>query len=350
MSGGRAGAGESRPSVWHTRCDTTDPDHALAVCRDLSPRLYLAPAGPPADFAIGFEAVRLGPVTISTLTVGGAVRLQTAGLEVAYHVYLPLTGSLELDHRTESVIADPTRAAVQRATGAGIVHLPPGVRVLTVGLDRHALEHRLEELLGRPAPSPIPLAAALDVASGAGLSWARTVRLLAGVGPDSLLWRPPMVEVMRLATLTGLLLAVEHPHRGQLHREHAPTRPRTVKRAIDAMRSDPAHPFTTFDLAAIAGVSRRALQEGFRQHLGVSPMTYLRHVRLECARDHLRHSPGMTVAEIARRCGFTNLGRFAAAYRSRFGVSPSQTRRDSSQRRPGRSGERGRDSDADLKR
>jgi transcriptional regulator GlxA family with amidase domain len=138
-----------------------------------------------------------------------------------------------------------------------------------------------------------------------------------------------MVEVLRSAVLTGLLLAVEHPHRDQLLRTHAPTRPRTVKRAIDAMRADPAHPFTTFDLATIAGVGRRALQEGFRQYVGVSPMAYLRQLRLECAREHLRRrSPGVTVAEVARRCGFTNLGRFAAAYRVRYGVSPSQTLRD----------------------
>jgi AraC-like DNA-binding protein len=275
---------------------------------------------------VSFEAVRLGPITIGVLAVGGGVRMETAGLEVAYHVYLPLAGSVHLKHRTVSATADPTRAAVQRPAGAGVVRISPDARLLIVAVDRHALETHLEHLLGRPAPSPIRLAASLDVARGAGLTWARTVRLLAGDGPDSLLWRMPMVEVMRAAVLTGLLLAVEHPNRDQLHRHHAPTRPRTVKRVIDAMQANPSHPYTTVDLAAIAGVGRRALQKGFRQHVGVSPMTYLLRLRLECAREHLRHrSPGMTIAEVARRCGFTHPGRFAAAYRVRYGVSPSHT-------------------------
>jgi AraC-like DNA-binding protein len=329
MSGGRVGTGEPGLSPRQTRCDTTDPDRARAVCRALSPRLTLFPSGSPADFSVSFEAVRLDPITIGVLAVDGGIRLETDGLEVGYHVYLPLTGSVEFDLPTGSVTADPTRAAVQRPTGAGTVHVPPGGRLLIVGLERSALEHHHEQLSGRPAPSPIRLAASLDVAEGAGLTWARTVRLLAGESPESLLWRPPMVEVMRSAVLTGLLLAVEHPYRHHLQRTHAPTRPRTVKRAIDAMRADPAHPFTTFDLATIAGVGRRALQEGFRQHVGVSPMTYLRRLRLECARECLRQRPrGMTVAEVARRCGFTNPGRFAAAYRVRYGVSPSSTPRD----------------------
>jgi AraC-like DNA-binding protein len=331
MSSGPVRVGQLDPLPRHSRCDTTDPDHAGAVCRDLAPRLSLSPSGSPDDFSVSFQGVRFGPITIGVLAVRGAIRLETEALQAGYHVYLPLVGSVALDHRDEPVTADVTHAAVQRPTGPGVVHVPPGARMLIVGVDRHALENHLEHLLDRPAPSPIPLAATLDVATGAGLTWARTVRLLAGERPGSLLWRPPMVEVMGQAVLTGLLLAVEHPRRDQLHHTHAPTRPRTVKRAIDAMRADPSHPFTTFDLAAIAGVSRRALQEGFRQHVGVSPMTYLRRLRLECAREHLRQrTPGVTVAEVARRCGFTNPGRFAAAYRVRYGVSPSHTLRDGS--------------------
>jgi AraC-like DNA-binding protein len=338
MSGGREHAAGPGLSPRPTRCETTDPDRARAVCRELSPRLTVSPVGSPADFFVSLEAVRLDPITIGALAVGGAIRLETDGLEVGYHVYLPLVGSVQLDQRTGSagsagrmgsVTADSSHAAVQRPTGTGVVNVPPGGRLLIVGLERSALENHLEQLLGQPGPSPILLAADLHVASGAGLTWARTVRLLAGERPGRLLWRPPMIEVMRTAVLTGLLLAVEHPHRHQLHRDHPPSRPRTVKRAIDAMLADPAHPFTTVDLATIAGVGRRALQEGFRRHVGVSPMTFLRRLRLECARDHLRrHSPGVTVAEIARRCGFSNPGRFAAAYRVRFGVSPSQTLRN----------------------
>jgi hypothetical protein len=50
-------------------------------------------------------------------------------------------------------------------------------------------------------------------------------------------------------------------------------------------------------------------------------MRYLRQVRLDRARDDLAQAHG-TVADIAYYWGFTNLSRFARAYRDRFGEFP----------------------------
>jgi transcriptional regulator GlxA family with amidase domain len=61
-------------------------------------------------------------------------------------------------------------------------------------------------------------------------------------------------------------------------------------------------------------------------------MAYLRRVRLARAHAGLRDAdPGRhTVAEIAGRWGFTHLGRFAEAYRERYGRPPSETLRSGS--------------------
>ncbi|OXH85552.1 AraC family transcriptional regulator, partial [Burkholderia multivorans] len=56
------------------------------------------------------------------------------------------------------------------------------------------------------------------------------------------------------------------------------------------------------------------------------PMQYLRAKRLEHARELLLGAtPERRIADIALDCGFTHLGRFALAYRERFGESPSDT-------------------------
>ena len=105
--------------------------------------------------------------------------------------------------------------------------------------------------------------------------------------------------------------------------------PRAVRRAVEAMREEPGRPFTVTDLAEVAGVSRRSLQQGFQRYVGMSPMTYLREVRLGRAHDELRYSDpaDVSVAEIAHCYGFLHLGRFAALYRQRYGESPSHTLR-----------------------
>lgn len=80
-------------------------------------------------------------------------------------------------------------------------------------------------------------------------------------------------------------------------------------------------------MARHAGVSGRRLQQGFAECLGVTPMAYVRRVRLERAHEDL--SMGLPVTDTAYHWGFGNLGRFARAYQDRFGEAPSETRRRS---------------------
>jgi AraC-like DNA-binding protein len=61
----------------------------------------------------------------------------------------------------------------------------------------------------------------------------------------------------------------------------------------------------------------------------MSPGQYARLRRLNLVRAALRRAdPAATsIAEIARQYGFSELGRFAAAYRTAFGETPSATLR-----------------------
>ena len=109
---------------------------------------------------------------------------------------------------------------------------------------------------------------------------------------------------------------------------HPPPRPRIVKRVLDAMHGDPSRPWTAGDMAEVAGVSIRRLQEGFRDYVGASPREFLTDIRLTRVReDLLRGADGSTVTDVAMRWGFTHTGRFAAAYRHKYGQSPSETLR-----------------------
>jgi transcriptional regulator GlxA family with amidase domain len=132
---------------------------------------------------------------------------------------------------------------------------------------------------------------------------------------------------MHESVTIGLLLATDHPYRDALTRPGIAYRPSPTRRAIDAIQAHPEHPFTVTTLARTAGVSVRTLQAGFRRYVGSTPMAYLRHVRLARAHDDLwAADPGQTtVADVAYRWGFLHLGRFAAAYRTRYHTTPSQT-------------------------
>jgi AraC-like DNA-binding protein len=81
-------------------------------------------------------------------------------------------------------------------------------------------------------------------------------------------------------------------------------------------------------LCAAIGVRERTLRAYCIKSLGFSPGQYIRLRQLNLARSELRRaSPATTVAQIALRYRFSELGRFAVSYRTLFGESPSETLR-----------------------
>lgn len=104
--------------------------------------------------------------------------------------------------------------------------------------------------------------------------------------------------------------------------------PRTLKRARDYIHAHAHERITLEDLAAHAGCSYRSLQIIFQKALGVSPMEYLKRVRLDGVRRDLLSvdHEQMTVAEVARQWGFLHMGRLSHLYKKQFGVLPSDTR------------------------
>ena len=102
-----------------------------------------------------------------------------------------------------------------------------------------------------------------------------------------------------------------------------------VDRAVQLMESRPDEAWSTVELAREVHLSPRALQAGFRREVGMTPMDYLRDVRLRHVRTALVAARGQstTVRAVATQFGFLHLGRFAATYRDRYGESPVETLR-----------------------
>lgn len=107
--------------------------------------------------------------------------------------------------------------------------------------------------------------------------------------------------------------------------DHAdlPIASRDVRRGEAFIRSNVSRNVRLEDIAAAAGVSVRTLQTSFKRDRHVTPMQYLRNLRLDAARQRLL--AGCSVGEAALDTGFSHQGRFAQYYRSRFGHSPSST-------------------------
>ena len=202
---------------------------------------------------------------------------------------------------------------------------------LVLRIERAALEARLSELLGTPLACPLRFAPMMDVRSGYGGSWRQGLALLVSEldRPGSLIEHPIVAQRFERTLLAALLVAQRSNYTEALMGETRSAPSRAVTIAVGLMESDPKGDHTTASLAKEVGVTARALQSGFRKHLDMRPMEYLREVRLRRVHDHLRsaQSDAVTVSLVAAEWGFPHLGRFAARYQRCFGETPSRTLR-----------------------
>ncbi|MFN6563948.1 MAG: helix-turn-helix transcriptional regulator [Nostoc sp. ChiSLP01] len=84
------------------------------------------------------------------------------------------------------------------------------------------------------------------------------------------------------------------------------------------------NPPSLLELAQIVGVSDRTLQRGFQELFGTTAFRYLTEKRMEWAEQLLRQG-NITIAEVGNKIGYSHLGHFAAAFKRRFGITPSQS-------------------------
>lgn len=73
-------------------------------------------------------------------------------------------------------------------------------------------------------------------------------------------------------------------------------------------------------------ISRRTLNHAFSRVLGITPVEYMRNLRLHRIRSELQSSPyETTIANVAAKWGFWHTSLFSRYYRELFGECPSET-------------------------
>ena len=246
-----------------------------------------------------------------------------------YHVLIPINGWLESRYRGQQLTSTPALASIYRPDAEmAATWWPGGSRHLALKLDQVAVDRALEALVQGSLGSPIAFDPSLPLKASATQNW---VRLLLTAqrqleAPDSLLGHSLVLAPLVESLINGFLLVANHPYRESLAKPAEPGRPAAVGDAMALIEAGPHLPLTTSILAVQCHVSVRSLQEGFRRHLGMAPMAYLREVRLRRAHSELRsaHPCHTTVAAVAHRWGFTHLGRFATAHKLMYGETPHQ--------------------------
>ena len=108
-------------------------------------------------------------------------------------------------------------------------------------------------------------------------------------------------------------------------RERTGARHPGLLQVIAAMEANIETPLPLGELAQGTGLSLRQLERLFAAQLQVRPARYYRDIRLQRARQLVRHT-GLAMLEIAVATGWSSPTHFARAFREAFGIAPTSDR------------------------
>lgn len=271
--------------------------------------------------AAELRMVDLGPVRLTRIGWGAEVSVRSDH-PGGWAVNVPRSGVLDARVSGRSVLSLEGQATVcPPDTQTLMSRWSADCSILGMRIDADYLADEVTALVGLTEQD---MPAQLDLRTDAAQAW---LALLTSIGAQSLR-SPDLVERRAVrqrlgATLTAAFVTAcfpDDPETGDFC-------PRIVSRVVDAMEADPAQDWTPADIARRAGVGIRRVQQSFQRYRGETPTEALRRIRLRRVHEDLLHKRADTVADAAVRWGFAHLGRFAAAYRREFGVSPSATLR-----------------------
>lgn len=273
------------------------------------------------------NVMELGSVKIAYSELGSPTEFVVDEFD-CYMVSMQLSGQMQVTAAGSEIVSCPSQAAVfyPQTSGTGSWSGTPQV---LVNIRHEALELELERQLNRPVESPVRFELGMDLHTSLAQSWLATLHQIQVESgrPDGCLAHPMLAKQLEQALIAQLLYAQVHSYSEDLLRPQEVALPKVVQAAIDIIENSPDTIFTASDLAAAVFVSARTLQDGFRRHVGMAPMNYIRQVRLARVHADLQaaHRDTETVTQIAGRWGYTHLGRFAADYQRKYGVLPSVT-------------------------
>jgi AraC-like DNA-binding protein len=337
MSGSQAQSPLEAPYLRRHRFFAT---RDLDESRDLMSKLWGGHRVVPAD-RTPFETVvnhaGLGRFGLTSVACSTPLRIEAVCNPEVYRIAFHDSGACRQELNGESRIATPAVAVIW-PPGTDLRLQAGAVRLLALELPRTAVEAEMDA--GRCSPGANANApTTVTLGSGAGsclrslCCWTAHELDKPNSPLDSVLRaRPQASQTSRHIsehleqTLLCLFQQARRDGAGRVEDQRAQGAKIGLAQLEDWIRANLREPITLETLAAIAGVSRRALQANFRRQRGRTPMEQVRILRLEEVRRQIQlRGPDASVTEIALELGFFHLGHFARAYRQHFGERPSDT-------------------------
>ncbi|MFC5698399.1 AraC family transcriptional regulator [Pseudomonas sp. GCM10022186] len=307
---------------------TDDVEEMRVAATPFYGELYFSVADDYRDFRAHANHCQLNDMAISYVSFGSAVdQAYYPDISASYAVPIAIAGTGWGKTRGKKVSLAGRQGLIASPGERAELHSGPDFEEIAVLLDASVVERKLACLVGAEVNGGVIFDPAFDFENPVGRQWWRLLCFLIGEAEACEAGIPlTSLSEIEQALIVMFLKASRHSLSHLLNGQHRDVAPRTVRLAEEYIEAHWDQPITVERLAQLTSVSVRSLFHSFKKNRGYSPMGFVKQVRLRHARQMLLGGqPGTTVAAVAYKCGFGNLGNFAMDYRRAFGELPSST-------------------------
>jgi AraC-like DNA-binding protein len=245
----------------------------------------------------------------------------------------PLHGKITMVQNGDATTATASSSLVWRVGPGTVIQMSDNNARSNVFLKMVEIEEALERTLDEHLTRPLEFGLAPDWNRGLAASLKRQLNFVMEEfqQADGVTSNAVAMASMTDHLLSLVLRGAPHNYSDRIDRGLAGAVPAYIRRAEDFMRAHCAEPIRMAQVAEAAGCSVGTLGVSFRNFRARTTLGALHAIRLERAYEEItRAETGASVATIARRYGFTNVGRFTVAFRRRFAKTPSEVARRTS--------------------
>lgn len=148
---------------------------------------------------------------------------------------------------------------------------------------------------------------------------------------------PSKNGMIRIMQMEGMVYEILAMHINQHEKDSQNKFPKStlLKRELKVIRNlakkivvDFSVNYSVESLSKESGLSQAKLQEGFKLLYARTVTEYIRHIRLEAARDFISNTD-MNISQVVYTIGFSSRSYFSKIFKAKYGISPSQFQHNS---------------------
>ncbi|WP_171263373.1 AraC family transcriptional regulator [Acinetobacter sp. ANC 4648] len=243
-----------------------------------------------------------------------------------YSLSLPLTGEQELQLVDSNIISNNQIGLIINPQEELQLNIAGDCKKLHIAIPKEKLEYVLKGLIGQDLNREIVFDPKMHIDTVQVSQWWQQIRFfLDDINLSGANHLHYFYQEMESLLIKKLLFIQPHNYSEQLKNNSGHNLPRELQFALQFIQQNSKLPIGLQDICDFSHSSATKLNLLFNKHFQISPIQYLKQIRLKNVFNELIHNPQNNIAEIAIEHGFNHLGHFSRDYKLLFNEKPSQT-------------------------